>query len=102
MNEEVKATEEQDIPVIKYTDSKGDEVEIPESDLNEEEGKLVGDIKNVTQAIQDIDNAHLGSVLRQSLIMNQNFLNDRLQAELLKREDDEPVIVTETKTVKDD
>jgi len=102
MNEEVKATEEQDVPVIKYTDSKGDEVEIPESDLNEEEGKLVGDIKNVTQAIQDIDNAHLGSVLRQSLIMNQNFLNDRLQVELLKREDDEPVIVTETKTVKDD
>ena len=102
MNEEVKATEEQDVPVIKYTDSKGDEVEIPESDLNEEEGKLVGDIKNVTQAIQDIDNAHLGSVVRQSLIMNQNFLNDRLQAELLKREDDEPVIVTETKTVKDD
>ena len=102
MNEEVKATEEQDIPVIKYTDSKGDEVEIPESDLNEEEGKLVGDIKNVTQAIQDIDNAHLGSVLRQSLIMNQNLLNDRLQVELLKREDDEPVIVTETKTVKDD
>ena len=102
MNEEVKATEEQDIPVIKYTDSKGDEVEIPESDLNEEEGKLVGDIKNVTQAIQDIDNAHLGSVMRQSLIMNQNLLNDRLQVELLKREDDEPVIVTETKTVKDD
>ena len=102
MNEEVKATEEQDVPVIKYTDSKGDEVEIPESDLNEEEGKLVGDIKNVTQAIQDIDNAHLGSVLRQSLIMNQNFLNDRLQVEFLKREDDEPVIVTETKTVKDD
>ena len=102
MNEEVKATEEQDVPVIKYTDSKGDEVEIPESDLNEEEGKLVGDIKNVTQAIQDIDNAHLGSVVRQSLIMNQNLLNDRLQVELLKREDDEPVIVTETKTVKDD
>ena len=102
MNEEVKATEEQDIPVIKYTDSKGDEVEILESDLNEEEGKLVGDIKNVTQAIQDIDNAHLGSVMRQSLIMNQNLLNDRLQVELLKREDDEPVIVTETKTVKDD
>lgn len=102
MNEEVKATEEQDVPVIKYTNSKGDEVEIPESDLNEEEGKLVGDIKNVTQAIQDIDNAHLGSVLRQSLIMNQNLLNDRLQVELLKREDDEPVIVTETKTVKDD
>lgn len=102
MNEEVKATEEQDVPVIKYTDSKGDEVEIPESDLNEEEGKLVGDIKNVTQAIQDIDNAHLGSVMRQSLIMNQNLLNDRLQVELLKREDDEPVIVTETKTVKDD
>lgn len=102
MNEEVKATEEQDVPVIKYTNSKGDEVEIPESDLNEEEGKLVGDIKNVTQAIQDIDNAHLGSVMRQSLIMNQNLLNDRLQVELLKREDDEPVIVTETKTVKDD
>ena len=102
MNEEVKATEEQDVPVIKYTDSKGDEVEILESDLNEEEGKLVGDIKNVTQAIQDIDNAHLGSVMRQSLIMNQNLLNDRLQVELLKREDDEPVIVTETKTVKDD
>ena len=102
MNEEVKATEEQDVPVIKYTDSKGDEVEIPESDLNEEEGKLVGDIKNVTQAIQDIDNAHLGSVMRQSLIMNQNLLNDRLQVELLKREDDEPVIVTETKTVKND
>ena len=102
MNEEVKATEEQDVPVIKYTNSKGDEVEILESDLNEEEGKLVGDIKNVTQAIQDIDNAHLGSVMRQSLIMNQNLLNDRLQVELLKREDDEPVIVTETKTVKDD
>lgn len=102
MNEEVKATEEQDIPVIKYTNSKGNEVEILESDLNEEEGKLVGDIKNVTQAIQDIDNAHLGSMVRQSLIMNQNLLNDRLQVELLKREDDEPVIVTETKTVKDD
>ncbi len=102
MNEEVKATEEQDIPVIKYTNSKGNEVEILESDLNKEEGKLVGDIKNVTQAIQDIDNAHLGSMVRQSLIMNQNLLNDRLQVELLKREDDEPVIVTETKTVKDD
>ena len=102
MNEEVKATEEQDIPVIKYTNSKGNEVEILESDLNKEEGKLVGDIKNVTQAIQDIDNAHLGSMVRQSLIMNQNLLNDRLQVELLKREDDEPVIVTETKTVRDD
>ena len=102
MNEEVKATEEQDIPVIKYTNSKGNEVEILESDLNKEEGKLVGDIKNVTQAIQDIDNAHLGSMVRQSLIMNQNLLNDRLQVKLLKREDDEPVIVTETKTVKDD
>ena len=102
MNEEVKATEEQDIPVIKYTNSKGNEVDILESDLNEEEGKLVGDIKNVTQAIQDIDNAHLGSMVRQSLIMNQNLLNDRLQVKLLKREDDEPVIVTETKTVKDD
>tara|TARA_R100000458_G_scaffold36585_1_gene34029 strand:- start:8867 stop:9175 length:309 start_codon:yes stop_codon:yes gene_type:complete len=102
MNEEVKATEEQDIPVIKYTNSKGDEVEILESDLNEEETRLVADYNNVKQAIQDIDNAHLGSVVRQSLIMNQNFLNDRLQVELLKREDDEPVIVTETKTVKDD
>ena len=102
MNEEVKATEEQDVPVIKYTNSKGDEVEILESDLNEEETRLVADYNNVKQAIQDIDNAHLGSVVRQSLIMNQNFLNDRLQAELLKREDDEPVIVTETKTVKDD
>ena len=102
MNEEVKATEEQDVPVIKYTNSKGDEVEILESDLNEEETRLVADYNNVKQAIQDIDNAHLGSVMRQSLIMNQNLLNDRLQVELLKREDDEPVIVTETKTVKDD
>ena len=102
MNEEVKATEEQDVPVIKYTNSKGDEVEILESDLNEEETRLVADYNNVKQAIQDIDNAHLGSVVRQSLIMNQNFLNDRLQVELLKREDDEPVIVTETKTVKND
>jgi len=102
MNEEVKATEEQDVPVIKYTNSKGDEVEILESDLNEEETRLVADYNNVKQAIQDIDNAHLGSVVRQSLIMNQNLLNDRLQVELLKREDDEPVIVTETKTVKDD
>ena len=48
MNEEVKATEEQEIPVIKYTNSKGEEVDIPEADLNEEEGKLVTDIKNVT------------------------------------------------------
>ena len=102
MNEEVKATEEQDVPVIKYTNSKGDEVEILESDLNEEETRLVADYNNVKQAIQDIDNAHLGSVVRQSLIMNQNFLNDRLQVELLKREDDEPVIVTEKKTVKND
>ena len=44
MNEEVKATVEQDIPVIKYTNSKGEEVDIPEADLNEEEGKLVTDI----------------------------------------------------------
>lgn len=102
MNEEVKATEEQEIPVIKYTDSKGEEVEIPEADLNEEEGKLVTDIKNVQQAIKDIDNAHLGSMVRQSLIMNQNLLTDRLQKELVKHENNAPVIVTETKTIKDD
>ena len=34
--------------------------------------------------------------------MNQNLLTDRLQKELVKHEDDEPVIVTETKTIKDD
>ena len=96
MNEEVKTTEEeQETPVIKYTNSSGDEAEIPEDELNEEQGKLVADIKNVQQAIQDIDNAHLGSMVRQSLIMNQNLLTDRLQGELIKLEDVAPVIVTE-------
>ena len=101
MNEEVKneATEEQIISKIKFTNSKGEEIEMLEDDLNEKESKLVADYNNITQAIKDIDNTHLNSLVRQSLILNQKLLTDRLEQEFDKRDEETPQIITETKTI---
>ena len=101
MNEEVKneATEEEVIPVIKYQNEEGKETEIPESDLNDDEAKLVNDLKNINQALQSHDDAHVQGLLRQSLLLNQSLLTDRLQQELGKRDEEIPQIITETKTI---
>lgn len=101
MNEEVKneATEEEVTPVIKYQNAEGEEIEIPESDLNDDEAKLVNDLKNINQALQSHDDTHVQGLLRQSLVLNQNLLTDRLQQELGKRDEETPQIITETKTI---
>ena len=76
MNEEVKNEEveneevEQEIPVIKYQNSKGEESEISESDLSESETKVLNDLKMVNQKIQEIDEAHVNHITRQSLVLN--------------------------------
>ena len=102
MNEEVKneATEEEVTPVIKYQNAEGIETEIPESDLNDDEAKLVNDLKNINQALQSHDDAHVQGLLRQSLVLNQSLLTDRLQQEFAKRDEETPQIITETKTIK--
>ena len=74
MNEEVKNEEvEQEIPVIKYQNSKGEDVEITESDLGESETKVLNDLKMVNQKIQEIDEAHVNNITRQSLVLNQRL-----------------------------
>ena len=74
MNEEVKneATEEP-IPVIKYENAEGNEVEIPESDLSDAERDLVNDLKNIHEALRSHDETHKQGLLRQSLTLNINF-----------------------------
>lgn len=100
MNEEVKnETTEEPISVIKYQNAEGIETEIPESDLNDDEAKLVNDLKNINQALQSHDDAHVQGLLRQSLVLNQSLLTDRLQQEFAKRDEETPQIITETKTI---
>ncbi len=101
MNEEVKneATEEEVTPVIKYENAEGVETEIPEDELNEVEANLVNDLKNINQALQTHDDTHMQGLLRQSLVLNQNLLTDRLQQEFAKRDEETPQIITETKTI---
>jgi len=101
MNEEVKneATEEEVIPVIKYENAEGNEVEIPESDLSDAERDLVNDLKNIHEALRTHDETHKQGLLRQSLTLNINLLTDRLQKEFAKRDEETPQIITETKTI---
>jgi hypothetical protein len=100
MNEEVKNEEveneevEQEIPVIKYQNSKGEESEISESDLSESETKVLNDLKMVNQKIQEIDEAHVNHITRQSLVLNQTLLTDLLQSQFAQREDPAPKIIT--------
>ena len=95
MNEEVKNEEaEQEIPVIKYQNSKGEDVEITESDLGESETKVLNDLKMVNQKIQEIDEAHVNHITRQSLVLNQTLLTDLLQSQFAQREDPAPKIIT--------
>ena len=95
MNEEVKNEEvEQEIPVIKYQNSKGEDVEITESDLGESETKVLNDLKMVNQKIQEIDEAHVNNITRQSLVLNQTLLTDLLQGQLAQLENTAPKIVT--------
>ena len=101
MNEEVKneATEEEVTPVIKYENAEGVETEIPEDELNEVEANIVNDLKNINQALQSHDDTHMQGLLRQSLVLNQNLLTDRLQQEFAKRDEEKPVIISGTKTI---
>ncbi len=101
MNEEVKneATEEEVTPVIKYENAEGEEIEILESDLTDVEANLVNDLKNINQALQTHDDTHMQGLLRQSLVLNQNLLTDRLQQELAKSDEEKPVIISGTKTI---
>ena len=101
MNEEAKneATEEEVTPVIKYENAEGVETEIPEDELNEVEANIVNDLKNINQALQSHDDTHMQGLLRQSLVLNQNLLTDRLQQEFAKRDEETPQIITETKTI---
>jgi len=101
MNEEVKneATEEEVTPVIKYENAEGVETEIPEDELNEVEANIVNDLKNINQALQSHDDTHMQGLLRQSLVLNQNLLTDRLQQEFAKRDEETPQIISGTKTI---
>ena len=101
MNEEVKneATEEEVTPVIKYENAEGVETEIPEDELNEVEANIVNDLKNINQALQSHDDTHMQGLLRQSLVLNQNLLTDRLQKEFAKRDEEKPVIISGTKKI---
>ena len=85
MTDEVKTEEE--APVIKYTNLKGDEIEISEDDLNEEEINIVKDFKNVQSALKTLDENHLNSIARQCAVLSQNLLSDKLTQELLKRDE---------------
>jgi len=101
MNEEVKneATEEEVTPVIKYENAEGVETEIPEDELNEVEANIVNDLKNINQALKSHDDTHMQGLLRQSLVLNQNLLTDRLQKEFAKRDEEKPVIISGTKKI---
>ena len=67
--------------------------------MNEVEANIVNDLKNINQALQSHDDTHMQGLLRQSLVLNQNLLTDRLQQEFAKRDEETPQIITETKTI---
>ena len=85
MTDEVKTEEE--APVIKYTNLKGEETEISHDDLNQEEINIVKDLKNVQSALKTLDENHLNSIARQCAVLSQNLLSDKLTQELLKRDE---------------
>ena len=94
MSDKVKngEVEQEIVPVIKYRNTKGEDIEIPESDLNDAETNILDNLKGVE--------AHIKNLTRQSLVMNQELLTDSLQRELLRFDDETPEIITETKQVK--
>ena len=99
-NDEVKNEEvEQEIPVIKYTTKDGDEMEIQEDDLNEVETNILENLKGVNQKLQEIDEAHVKNLTRQSLVMNQELLTDAFQRELVRFDKQKPQIITKTKEI---
>ena len=102
MSDKVKnrEVEQETVPVIKYQNTKGEDIEIPESDLNDAETNILENLKGVNQKLQEIDEAHIKNLTRQSLVMNQELLTDSLQRELLRFDDETPEIITETKQVK--
>ena len=102
MSDKVKnrEVEQETVPVIKYQNTKGEDIEIPESDLNDAETNILDNLKGVNQKLQEIDEAHIKNLTRQSLVMNQELLTDSLQRELLRFDDETPEIITETKQVK--
>jgi len=102
MNEEVKNEEtvEQENPSIKYTNTEGNEIEIPMSDLNEAETNIVKNISSVTENLQKIDDAHITNLTRQSLVLNHDLLNDALKRELVRFDVETPEIITETKEIR--
>ena len=102
MSDKVKngEVEQEIVPVIKYRNTKGEDIEIPESDLNDAETNILDNLKGVNQKLQEIDEAHIKNLTRQSLVMNQELLTDSLQRELLRIDDETPEIITETKQVK--
>jgi hypothetical protein len=102
MSDKVKngEVEQEIVPVIKYQNTKGEDIEIPESDLNDAETNILENLKGVNQKLQEIDEAHIKNLTRQSLVMNQELLTDSLQRELLRFDDETPEIITETKQVK--
>ena len=102
MSDKVKnrEVEQEIVPVIKYQNANGEDIEIPESDLNDAETNILENLKGVNQKLQEIDEAHIKNLTRQSLVMNQELLTDSLQRELLRFDDETPEIITETKQVK--
>ena len=100
-NDEVKNEEaEQEIPVIMYKNADGDEIEIPMSDLNEAETNIANNLNGVIGKLQEIDEVHVKSLTRQSLVMNQELLTDALQRELIRFDKQKPQIITKTKEIK--
>jgi hypothetical protein len=102
MSDKVKngEVEQEIVPVIKYQNTKGEDIEIPMSDLNEAETNIANNLNGVIGKLQEIDEAHIKNLTRQSLVMNQELLTDSLQRELLRFDDETPEIITETKQVK--
>tara|TARA_B100001750_G_C15115045_1_gene402073 strand:+ start:87 stop:398 length:312 start_codon:yes stop_codon:yes gene_type:complete len=102
MSDKVKnrEVEQETVPVIKYRNTKGEDIEIPESDLNEAETNILNKLNEVKQKLQEIDEAHINTLTRQSLVMNEELLSDDLRIELLRFDDETPEIITETKQVK--
>ena len=102
MSDKVKngEVEQEIVPVIKYRNTKGEDIEIPESDLNDAETNILNKLNEVKQKLQEIDEAHINPLTRQSLVMNEELLSDDLRIELLRFDDETPEIITETKQVK--
>ncbi len=102
MSDKVKngEVEQEIVPVIKYRNTKGEDIEIPESDLNDAETNILNKLNEVKQKLQEIDEAHINTLTRQSLVMNEELLSDDLRIELLRFDDETPEIITETKQVK--